>query len=119
MKRTLVLAASFVLAGCATTGRSVTPDPLVGEYDLTIDASGTTFAGVLVITSENGDYRGTLTSDMTEPTPVSGFTVTDETVAFEAAALGFTFLVVVDDRGLDGEFSGPVHGGLVSGIRRE
>lgn len=112
VNRRTFLCAAHLPTGCATTAGTAEPavDPIVGEYDLLIEAAGTTFGGVLTITSDGGDYSGTLTSDMTDPTPVSGFIFSEDGVAFEAAELGFTFLVEIDGPGLAGTFDGPAHG---------
>ena len=120
---TLVFAA--LVAACSSGPPPPPPPPPwtpAGTYDLSIDAMGMMFAGVMSITETNGTFEGSLGTEMGE-VALYDFVVDRDshemTFAGDSPDFSLVFQVMIQDGELNGQFEIPGMGaGTMSGTNR-
>lgn len=124
MKRlipTLVLAS--LIAACSSGPPPPPPPPPftpAGEYNVSIDAMGMMMGGLLIIEGTDGDYMGSLATEM-GTVDLSGFVVNGHEVTFGGSTPDFSlaFRVMIDGDDLNGGFDIAGMGeGSITGTRR-
>jgi hypothetical protein len=122
MRLTLALIAAATTAACASGGPEV-PAPLrnpTGMYDFTTELEGQTITGTVEITGTEGAYTGWVSTDVTEPIPVTSVTVVENemTVLAQApdAPVTMVFTFTGNDFVADWEYAGQV--GVARGSKR-
>ena len=118
---TLVLAAA--LAACASNPGPPQPAPFdpTGAYDFSTNVEGTVVSGTLTVSEGPDGLRGVVTTDVTEPLPLSSVTVEGRTITGMGSTPEGAFtitLTVAEDDSLTGGWSlGPMSGSA-SGRKR-
>lgn len=119
------LAALLACAACASSpnqetgpaaARTASVDP-VGTFDFTTTVEGTDVTGSIVIArAATGGYTGSITTNVTDPIPVTGVTVEGQTlhVTAESPDGQVTFTMVFTGNDFTGNWS--IGGGQMSGV---
>ena len=87
MKVKLFLAAmtALVVAACASAPRGPAPLDPVGRYEFTTTFQGQTVTGAVLIGGSPGAYTGQITTNITEPLPVTGVAVNGQEMVVTAS----------------------------------
>ncbi len=122
LKRLLpTFAVAALLAACASGPPPPPPWTPAGMYDVGIDAQGMQIAGVLTITNMDGEYSGSLSTDMGS-VDLYDFVINDHEVAFMGTSPDFSlaFALVIQESGeLNGEIEVAGMGtAFISGTKR-
>lgn len=117
-----LLVAAAASTACASGGPEV-PAPLrdpTGMYDFTTELEGQMISGTVEITGTTGDYSGWVSTNVTEPIPVTSVTVVENemTVLAQApdAPVTMVFTFTGNDFVAEWEYAGQV--GVARGSKR-
>lgn len=127
MKRTTVLMLSlvFVAGACSLLpGSKGPPEPKesgpVGIYDFSAELEGTPFTGRITITGKPGDYGGMVTTNISDPAPISSVLVNGPviTVVAKTPAGNATFQLNMSGNTFTGSWSQGEQAGTLTGSKQ-
>ena len=122
---TLTLAATTLLAACASGPSGPRPYDPVGDYEFALVAEGQTIRGTMTIEGDVDGYSGTLravTISM-RPAPITSVEVVDQTVTMTATIFvdgpgrALTIALTVTDTGLQGTWAMSEGSGTFTAVR--
>ena len=106
-----------VAAACASAPAQPRPVDPIGTFDFSTTVDGTAVSGTIEIRSGSSGYTGTISTNVTEPVPITAVTVEGQVVTVAASApdgpINFTMTFTGDDftggwtyAGMSGELTG-------------